>query len=213
MDSIPGKIKVMSGLKRSRPPRDDTVGRGKHHVFRGGVIANVRRAPPGHTMFLAQAGNLPGVFERSGQRLVDEHRQARLEDRPRLLQVLSSVNALEQDGVDLRAESWDVIDDFHAEFVPQLIRVFAQPVAAGGDVRAASRIGCNDPGAGHVIRVRGVVENPGERGGVGRVQPDDADFDISGRDQAREEHQNTQQWLCHGPIVATHLSRFRCCSA
>src|SRR5262249_10758960 len=89
---------------------------------------------------LGRAVDLQGGGQRPGHRLVDEHRLARLEHRPHLLQVRPAVHALQQDDVDFWQQRVDGIDDLDAELVAQLLGVAGDAVPAGGQVRAAAGV-------------------------------------------------------------------------
>ncbi len=133
-----------------------------------------RRAGETRSARLAsQVEDRDGVGQGTGDRLVDEYRLAGLEDRPRLLEVRAAVDALQQHHVDPLEELVDRPDDLDAVLLAQVLGEARDPVAAGGDVRTAARIGRHDPHAGQLgLRFRGVQE-PGERGDVRGIQADD----------------------------------------
>ena len=60
-----------------------------------------------------------GIGQRAGDRLVDEHRLVRLEDRPHLLQVRPAVDAFQQDHIHLLQQGVDRIDDLDLVLVAQ----------------------------------------------------------------------------------------------
>ena len=62
-------------------------------------------------LLLGQAEDLHGVGQRGGHRLVDEHRLAGDDRRPRLGQVWPTIDALHQDRVDPFQQLVDRVDD------------------------------------------------------------------------------------------------------
>ena len=88
------------------------------------------------------------VGQRAGDRLVDEHRLVRLEDGPRLLEVRPAIDAFEQHDVDAREQLIDRVDDRHAEFVAQLLRITRHSIAACGQVGAPAGISRHNANAG-----------------------------------------------------------------
>ena len=58
-----------------------------------------------------------GVFQARGERLVDEHALARLQNGRHLSQMGASVNTYQQYNVDLRKQRIDALDDLDAELL------------------------------------------------------------------------------------------------
>ena len=103
----------------------------------------------------------------------------------------AAVDALEEDGVDEGADVGDGFADFDLEAIAEDGGVFFDASDAGGDVGAAAFEGGDDGGSGDVVLVSGVVEDLGEGGDVGGVEPDDAEADIAcdGEGDGEEERE------------------------
>ena len=94
---------------------------------------------------LGEPDDLDRVGQRAGERLVDEDRLVRPEDRPDLLQVGPAVDALQEHHVDPRQQVVDRIDDLDLELVAQLRGEAGDAVAARGDVGTPPGIRGDDP--------------------------------------------------------------------
>ena len=126
---------------------------------------------PGCLGLFAQLGDRHGVFQRPGQRLVDEHRFSRFENRPDLFEMRAPIDALQQHDINFVQQRRNRIDDFDAHPL-DLLGEFRPAIAAGGNI-AAGRKRRDDPHARQIGRGIGIIDELGEFADVRRIEPDD----------------------------------------
>jgi hypothetical protein len=112
------------------------------------------------------------VAQGRGHGLVDEEGFSSQDDRYRLRQMRPAVDAQEHDRVDVSTEVLDGRKQFDAVFLREFGGEPFDTVAARIEIRASPLEGGYDPGAGDVIRIGGIVEDPGEGDGMGGVETD-----------------------------------------
>ena len=108
-----------------------------------------RRRENRHACFLGLAKNRDRVFQRAGDRFVDEHHLARLQDRTKLSEMRSAIVGLQQYRVDFFEQVVDRIHDLHAQLL-NVLGVFGHTADAALNVRAAFRISGDDATIGEL---------------------------------------------------------------
>jgi hypothetical protein len=114
------------------------------------------------------------VFERGGERLIDEEGLVRGDHGAGLREVHAAVHAFEQNGIDVAAQFRNGGEEADLPFGAQLVGELVNALGAGFDVGTATFVGGDDLAAGHVVGGRFVVEDLGEGGDVRCVGAYDA---------------------------------------
>ena len=121
--------------------------------------ADGRTREPANVVLLRQFSDGNRIGQGTRERFVDEHRLARFEDFPRLLQVNPAINALQQHHIHLLQQLGNRVDDFNTH-AALLLGKLGNAVLAGREIRAAG-IASDDLDA-RELGVLGLVENGSE---------------------------------------------------
>jgi hypothetical protein len=138
--------------------------------------AQARRTEPADTRPLGDSVDLARVFERAGERFVDEHRQLLPggRDFPKLRQMFAAVDALEQDRVHFPDQRLDVRHDLDAPLLGQFLGVIVDPSGGTGDIRAAALEGRHNLRSRDVVRAGRIVQHLAEGRNVRRISADNS---------------------------------------
>src|SRR5262249_15401010 len=146
-----------------------------------------------------EARDLARISQRRGQRLIDEQRLVRRDHRPRLFEMRTPVDALQQHRVDFGEQRGNAINDFDAVLGTNLLGVLIDAPAALLDVFAPALERSDDARAGDVVFGRGIaIEKLGECRHVGCVGADDADTNVGGAGAqcGGQENDEFHDWHC-----------------
>ena len=165
VDAIPEEIGMgwfdRSGAVRKGAP--DFAGISFRNRNDTGAETKRGRTPAGGAGCASQPVNGKGVLQGSGNGFVDKDRKSCFENRPNLFEVLTPINALEENSVDVFTEGGDVIVELDPEVVDQRLRKSIDSIGAGGNVRAASLVCCDHTSTRDVLWIVEIVELLGKR--------------------------------------------------
>ena len=93
-----------------------------HELGKAGIISQGGTRETRHVGFFGQPKNFDDILQGTRHWLVDEKRFSRSNHRLGLFQMRPAIHTLEKHCVYFFAKSLDRIDDFHLEFISQLLR-------------------------------------------------------------------------------------------